>query len=128
MSWGRHAPGRRTGSTYGTAVVLLLVMALLSGCTGSGSAPAPTTSDESTVAVTADSAASLQLLDGATVTVPPGAVTGSGHLVGGVLTSPPAPRVGTPIGHAYDFHLVDAQLTGEVTLTLPATATYMCWA
>lgn len=72
--------------------------------------------------VTADATATLQLAGGASLSVPPGATTGPGRLVGSVLAAPPAPRLGVPVGDAYDFHLDGAQLTGPATLSLPAPA------
>ncbi|GAB3364437.1 hypothetical protein [Modestobacter lapidis] len=72
------------------------------------------------MAVDVNSEATLKMPGGASVAVPAGAVSGSGELVGSVLASPPASAAGLPVGVAYDFRLTGTQLTGQVTLTLPA--------
>jgi hypothetical protein len=103
-----------------SAVALLAVAAVtLAGCSAFTHRKVGA-AEQASVAVSGGSAATLRLPGGATVTVAAGAVTGTGRLVGSVLASPPAPRAGLPAGHAYDFHLTGAKLTGQVTLTLPA--------
>lgn len=96
--------------------MLVIAAMVLAGCSAGASRTAPQT----TVAVGGGSAATLRMPGGATVTVPADAVSGKGRLVGSVLTSPPSPGTGLSVGHAYDFHLTGAKLTGQVTLTLPA--------
>jgi hypothetical protein len=112
------------GSGKAWWIALVVVIVLVAGGvggyflvnSGGGETPAGTES------VSSGMASTLGLSGGASVTIPAGAVAGSGTVSGKEISAPaPAPTGLTLVGATYQFEVVGTRLTKAVTVRLPLT-------
>lgn len=112
-------------------VAVLVVLVTAAACGGRGGKPSPPTVSTADVAVTAAHGVTVRLTDGATLVIPPGAVSGNGRLTARISgpqeetnlsldgQSVTAKPVLTAAGSQVSFELTGAKLVHPVSLTLP---------